>query len=383
MRRIARIAALTVLTVGAASVSPAAQASAQPGWQLTSVIRPCGRAPSGLYSVSAISATDAWALGSILATHCHAFLEHWNGRSWRSMPIPADLSSDLNAPPVAASSASDVWVFPIPNGFGTNYALRWNGHRWRSSHFPLPIDVTSAEAFGGSDVWAFGDIVRSGVVENVTYAERFNGKRWHTARLPGSPRWVGATLANDMWAVGPTDKTAAAPLRKQTLVAMHWNGSRWRSLVLPRLSLPADATGIGGHLVAVSPTEFWWQYQIGTDSYVKRDIAVLHCIAGKCQHIALPPNAESVLAMAPDARGGVMISALDENPVTFSGWQEWYDYSGGRWHGRVQLSPQHYNSTFFALAWIRGTDSVWSVGEADANSGRARVLSESVIARFG
>lgn len=207
MRLIARIAALTVLSVSAASISPAAQASTQPGWRLTNVIRPCGRAPSGLYSVSAVSATDAWALGSVLATHCHEFLEHWNGRTWRSMRIPAELSADLNAPPVAASSASDVW--------------------------------------------AFGDIVRSGVVGDVAYAERFNGKRWHTARLPGSPRWVGATSADDMSAVGPTVKSAAAPLRKQTLIAMHWDGSGWRSFVLPRLSLPPGAIGIGGHLVAV------------------------------------------------------------------------------------------------------------------------------------
>lgn len=87
--------------------------------------------------------------------------------------------------------------------------------------------------------------------------------------------------------------------------------------------------------------------------------------------------------MAPDGRGAVMISTMDENPVTFSSWQEWYDYSGGRWHGQVQLSPRYYNSTFFALAQIPGTDSVWSVGEADANRGRARVPSEGVIARFG
>jgi hypothetical protein len=383
MRLLTKIAALTALAVTTAGAGPAAAASSQPGWRLTNVVRPCGRAPSGLYSVSAVSPADAWALGDVVARHCGAFLEHWNGRSWRPMWIHADLSTDVNAPPVAASSASDVWVFPVPNPLGTNFALRWNGHRWRSSHFPLPIYVTSAEAFGRSDVWAFGDIVRSGVVGDVAYAERFNGKRWHTARLPGAPLWAGVTSADDMWAVGPTEKTAASPVGKQKLIAMHWNGIGWQAFVLPRLSLPPGAIGIGGHLVAASPAEFWWQYQITSSRPGKDLMGVLHCDDGQCQQIALPPNAETVLAMSSDGRGGVMISALDEDLATYSSWQEWYDYSGGRWHGQMQISPRHYNSLYTALAWIPGTDSVWSVGEADSDSGRARVLSEGVIARFG
>jgi hypothetical protein len=383
MRIFIRIAVPIALAVSAASISPAADASAQPGWRLTSVIRPCGRAPSGLDSVSAVSRTDAWALGEVVARHCGAFLEHWNGRSWRSIRIPAELSTDLNAPPVAASSAADVWVFPIPDPLGSNYALRWNGHRWSSSRFPQSVDVTSAEAFGRPDVWAFGERVREGVAGDDTYAARFNGTRWRTARLPGAPLSVDATSATDMWAVGPTDKTATGPLRRQVLVAMHWSGTGWRSFVLPRLSLPAGATGISGHVVAVSPTEFWWQYQINTGSYVKRAMAVLHCIAGKCQHIALPPNAESVLDMAPDGRGSVIISTLDLNPATYNSWSEWYEYTGRKWTGQTQLAPRGYSSGFDALAWIPGTDSVWSVGEADSSSGHARVLSEGVIARFG
>jgi hypothetical protein len=383
MRLLARITALTALAVSAVSVSPAVMASASPGWRLTNVVRPCGRAPSGLYSVTAVSPADAWALGDVTARHCGAFLEHWNGRSWRPLRIPAELSTDVNAPPAAASSASDVWVFPVPNPLGTNYALRWNGRRWRPSHFPLPIDITSAEAFGGSDVWAFGDTVRSGVVGEIAHAERFNGKRWHTARLPGAPVWVGATSAADMWAVGPTDKTAASPVGKQKLVAMHWNGIGWQTFVLPGLSLPASPIGIGGHLVAVSPTEFWWQYQITSSRPGNGRMGVLHCDAGTCQQIALPPGAEAVLAMAPDGRGGVVISALDANRATGSSWQEWYDYSAGGWSGQRQLSPRGYNSLYSALAWIPGTDSVWSVGEADSNSGHARILSEGVIARLG
>ena len=87
----------------------------------------------------------------------------------------------------------------------------------------------------------------------------------------------------------------------------------------------------------------------------------------------LPPNAGDILAIAQDGRGGVVISALDENPKTFNSWQEWYDYSAGHWSGQVQLSPRRFSSMYFGLAWVPGTQSVWSVGEADANSDHARV----------
>jgi hypothetical protein len=381
MRLLIGIVTLTALAVTTAI--PAASASMQRDWRLTDVVRPCGRAPSGLLSVSAVSPADAWALGSVVATHCAGFLEHWNGRSWRPTRIPAELSTDLDAPPVAASSASDVWVFPIPNPLGTDYAMRWNGRRWRSSDFPRPMVVASAEVFGGSNVWAFGDTVRDGIVGDVPYAARYNGKRWRLARMPGAPVSVGATSATDMWAVGPANRTAAKPVRQQTLIGMHWNGRSWASFVLPAIQWPKGATQASGHLVAVSPTEFWWQYTSATDGGDPDGAGLLRCSARVCQQIALPPNAIGVLDMAQDGRGGVVISALDENRATYNSWQEWYDYSAGRWSGQGQLSPRGYNSTYSGLAWIPGTDSVWSVGEADSNSGRARVLSEGVIVRFG
>ena len=388
MRPIARIAALAVLAGTAASISPAAWASAQPGWRLTDVVRPCGRAPSGLLSVSAVSAADAWALGYIHAAHCATFLEHWNGRSWRTTRIAADVAYGPLASPIVASSAADVWLFPIGSSaaaafLGLEYALNWNGHRWRSSELPRPTIVTSAEAFGGADAWAFGVTMRNDVVGSIPYAARYDGKRWRVARMPGAPLSVGATSATDMWAVGPTDKTAARSLRRQTLIAMHWNGRSWRTFALPPIAWPNGATQVTGHLVAVSSTEFWWQYDAGASGGGPAGTGVLHCAAGHCQQIALPPNVLGVLAMSADGSGGVVISALDENPVTYNSWQEWYDYTGGQWHGRLELSPKGYNSEYSGLAWIPGTDSVWSVGEADANSGRARVLTEGVIAKYG
>jgi hypothetical protein len=261
-------------------------------------------------------------------------------------------------------------------------AAHWTGHRWSVSSFPRQMTVISADAFTGANVWAFGT-VRHGIAGDVPYVARYNGKRWRTARLPGPVVSAGATAATDIWAVGPSIKTAAAPVRRQTLLAMHWNGKGWTTFVLPKISWPAGAVSITGQVAAVSPSEFWWQYTMADDGGNADRIGVLHCSAGRCEPVVLPPNAGDILAIAQDGRGGVVISALDENPKTFNSWQEWYGYSAGHWSGQVQLSPRRFSSMYFGLAWVPGTQSVWSVGEADANSDHARVLSEGVIARYG
>ncbi len=74
--------------------------------------------------------------------------------------------------PLAASSASDVWIFPVRGGsfFGYSSALRWNGRVWRRSSFPAKLAVLSAVAFGPRDVWAFGFINNNGVVKGPAAA---------------------------------------------------------------------------------------------------------------------------------------------------------------------------------------------------------------------
>jgi hypothetical protein len=60
-----------------------------------------------LESVTILSATDAWAVGT---AHSHLTLAaHWNGASWALVPTP-DLGSFSQFAAVAASSATNVWA---------------------------------------------------------------------------------------------------------------------------------------------------------------------------------------------------------------------------------------------------------------------------------
>ena len=71
----------------------------------------------GPNGVVAVSATDAWAVGSVI--------EHWNGTTWRQVHAPAGTYSG-----VGAGSATDIWAA------GTG-VVHWNGTTWRQ--FPIPV----------------------------------------------------------------------------------------------------------------------------------------------------------------------------------------------------------------------------------------------------
>jgi len=68
----------------------------------------------------------------------------------------------------------------------------------------------------------------------------WNGKRWTRVRLAAGD-WlndVGATGANDVWAVGNWD-------------AIHWNGRGWKRTLLPHKDLAGVAAISGRNVWAV------------------------------------------------------------------------------------------------------------------------------------
>jgi hypothetical protein len=100
-------------------------------WKIAPSPNPGGSAAdNSLYGVTAVSPTDAWAVGYYSRGGDHTIIEHWNGRAWHAVqsPDPAGSSgfNDLNS--VAAASASDAWA---AGGAISAIALHWNGHAWK------------------------------------------------------------------------------------------------------------------------------------------------------------------------------------------------------------------------------------------------------------
>src|SRR5437879_3595735 len=64
---------------------PAAQAPT-PGWRIVGVGNDGGH--GSLTAVTAVSPADAWAGGLVSNPGTHAFLQHWDGRTWTRASLP-------------------------------------------------------------------------------------------------------------------------------------------------------------------------------------------------------------------------------------------------------------------------------------------------------
>jgi hypothetical protein len=202
---------------------------------------------SYLTSVSARSATNAWAVGHYRSPTTTADLTlalHWNGTSWSHVatPNPGGTSSgdesDLTS--VSAQSANNAWavghyVNPTTQAVET-LALHWNGTRWSKVASPNPTtdsSLSGVSADSTRDAWAVGQDY-AGRFE--TLALHWNGTRWSRVASPNPPlaasnslTSVSARSATDAWAVGDYISAADAV---QTLV-MHWNGTSWSTVASP------------------------------------------------------------------------------------------------------------------------------------------------------
>jgi hypothetical protein len=189
-------------------------------------------------SVTAVSATDAWAVGSyqIASRRTRTLVLHWDGTRWRQTPSPnPGVSSGLAA--VSAVSRSDAWAvgayLSSTGGVSKTLVLHWNGRRWTVAASPNPGRAASnglqgVSALSSRDAWAVG--VSSDRTGMRNLALHWNGTTWRQATIP-TPGFgaafaaVSAVSRSDAWAAGVFSPTPGA--FRQTTLLLHWNGSHW------------------------------------------------------------------------------------------------------------------------------------------------------------
>jgi hypothetical protein len=223
-----------------------------------------------LNAVTALSRSDAWAVGSSFPPGQidHALALHWNGMAWRAVPVPnagRTASSELYG--VSATSARDIWaVGGYQSGRGEYRDLieHWNGRTWRRVQGPRRPAVadqilSSVTAVTPTMVWATGE-QNDGSDAYGAALIRWDGIRWHKVQLPLAARagtlgldQVAASSPRDAWAVGWSDRFVAKGNKMVSKpVAMHWNGRKWNQVRLPG---PAYA-GLSG-VAVISPSNVW------------------------------------------------------------------------------------------------------------------------------
>jgi hypothetical protein len=208
-----------------------------------------------LWSVAAVSASEAWAVGySGADAKRKTLILRWNGEKWSEVPGPAPVAGALEA--VTATSATNAWAVGY-TGSAANpvtMAMHWNGKTWsRVQGVPRVKGKLYAVADSPGGLWAAGESVSFHTGTALVLHEA--GGRWYVVPTPASGAsflmGVAVTSRNAVWASG-WGGTNSDPA--DTLL-LRWNGTNWIYTASP-LDKETDTTyglaaGPGGAVWAV------------------------------------------------------------------------------------------------------------------------------------
>jgi hypothetical protein len=194
--------------------------------------------PGGrLNGVVDLSATNAWAVGG------RGVVEHWDGTAWSAVAVPSPNPSNAfgnNLTAISAISATDIWaVGEFTNTSYTNsaYALHYDGTSWAVTVLPQPsVNGPSSPVLHGvtavasNNVWAVGENEEVPGLGITTLIEHWNGSAWSIVASPTPGAYpalnaVAARSASDVYAVGFNMPSVNGGVQQGLI--LHWNGSTW------------------------------------------------------------------------------------------------------------------------------------------------------------
>ena len=202
---------------------------------------------STLQAVTAISGSDAWAVGGQAGIRNHMpvtvpLIEHWNGTSWSIVPVPTAALGVLES--VSATSASDVWAAGAGQQSGqSTVALHFDGSSWKLVTVPTPPGTSGAlfgvKALSPTDAWAVGESFPNAGGNGTILTDHWNGTSWQVVAAPlvGGPgalsglSAVDAATGTGVWAVGFWVTAVAG-----NSVVLHWTGTAWAQETTPSSS---------------------------------------------------------------------------------------------------------------------------------------------------
>jgi hypothetical protein len=119
---------------------------------------------------------------------------HFNGSSWKLVPVPAPPNTSGALFGVKALSATDAWAvgesFPNTGGNGKILTDRWNATSWQVAQAP-PVGgpgalsaLSSIDDAPGTGAWAVGFWVTGGAGNSVVL--HWTGTAWKEETTPSS-----------------------------------------------------------------------------------------------------------------------------------------------------------------------------------------------------
>jgi len=196
-----------------------------------------------LNGVTAISATDAWAIG--YGNNIDPLAVHWDGTSWSVIPTPVPGSYHYMYA-IDGAASDDVWAvgdYDDSHGHLLPLALHWDGTTWSVADVPeAPLGNNifyGVDAVATDDVWAVG-IRSAGGLNFQPLIDHWDGTAWSIVRVSPPPGTlnqlfgVSGTGPDDAWAVGFYGESGVFPLFE------HWDGTAWTQVDGPPLPEQRD-----------------------------------------------------------------------------------------------------------------------------------------------
>jgi hypothetical protein len=192
-----------------------------------------GSSGNHLYAVDAVSPDDVWAVGQQLGSQApdNGLVEHWNGRSWSVVPMPAATASVLLDGVTVTSDvpsrgglggssplADTVWVdgeADSPSAGGRPLIESYSGGIWQTASLPASAGSIWTNLYGitvaGGTIWAAGTYVDPKTDNNNTLILSSTGGGAWTVD-PGPDPGSGSnilggltTIDGHLWATGVYD----------------------------------------------------------------------------------------------------------------------------------------------------------------------------------
>lgn len=373
------LAAAVMLATGAATASlaamPSAQAASTPTWKVDKVYPPSAGG-SHLGSVSAVGLSDIWVAGDTCTTltcsESSALVSRWNGKAWQAMPaLAAPLAAVEAKDHVVATSPSNAWVL---GGTGTGVtgalvAQHWTGKSWSkviSVGKGSIIWPNTAVAPSASSVWAFGYDLS---VASRTFVAHYNGSSWSLQSFPHPVSEASAASASDIWVIGndwPIPKSGIGAHINQ------WTGRAWRSVALPRITVPSGDSLYGLGIADLGPGNVWAEFGLGGSDPQTWTIKLAHLTAHGWSVLTVPAPLGITGNTMPGllggtARGGVWAQLLRKKAAPGQAYYPsvFVQPAGKSW--RVIASPEP-DADIFAVAGVPGSAAAVAVGDATPRS---------------
>ena len=196
-----------------------------------------------LFGVAAVSPGDVWAVGLHCPSTCggepagpQPLIQHWDGTSWSKVTVPG-LGPTGALYAVSAVSASDIWA--VGAYAGQSLIVHWNGSAWSPVSSPVAGTLYAVSARSATNVWAVGD-EGSGTGTTDTVIMHWDGSSWSQVSSPSpggldqvsSLKAVSVVSADSAWAVG---YYTSPQVPSGQMLIMHWDGTEWSQVAAPNL----------------------------------------------------------------------------------------------------------------------------------------------------